>query len=131
MPSHLADIDGTPVHHLRFDGERPGALPLVLTNGWPSSFLELTASPAAWPRRRGTGATPPTRSPSSSPRCPGSPSHPSGPRSRSPHRRMRSGTVSCATNSDTSATRRTGATWAPASPTGPARRTPRPWWASI
>ncbi|MFK8850963.1 epoxide hydrolase [Streptomyces sp. Ac-502] len=43
LPSHLADIDGTPVHYLRFDSERPGALPLVLTNGWPSSFLELIA----------------------------------------------------------------------------------------
>ncbi|MFI6704733.1 epoxide hydrolase family protein [Streptomyces sp. NPDC050509] len=43
LPSHYADIDGTPVHYLRFDGEHPGALPIVLTNGWPSSFLELTA----------------------------------------------------------------------------------------
>jgi pimeloyl-ACP methyl ester carboxylesterase len=43
LPSHVADIDGTPVHYLRFDGEHPGALPIVLTNGWPSSFLELAA----------------------------------------------------------------------------------------
>ena len=43
LPSHLSDIDGTPVHYLRFEGELPGALPIVLTNGWPSSFLELTA----------------------------------------------------------------------------------------
>ncbi|AXG82413.1 epoxide hydrolase [Streptomyces paludis] len=43
LPSRFADIDGTPVHYLRFDGEHPGALPIVLTNGWPSSFLELTA----------------------------------------------------------------------------------------
>lgn len=43
LPSSLADIDGTPVHYLRFDGEHPDALPIVLTNGWPSSFLELTA----------------------------------------------------------------------------------------
>jgi pimeloyl-ACP methyl ester carboxylesterase len=43
LPSHLAEIDGTPIHYLRFDGEHPGALPIVLTNGWPSSFLELTA----------------------------------------------------------------------------------------
>ncbi|MFD0688493.1 epoxide hydrolase family protein [Actinomadura fibrosa] len=43
LPSHVADLDGTPVHYLRFDGERPGALPIVLTHGWPSSFLELTA----------------------------------------------------------------------------------------
>ncbi|MFG3206530.1 epoxide hydrolase family protein [Streptomyces sp. NPDC048192] len=43
LPSHLADLDGTPVHYLRFDGEHPDALPILLTHGWPSSFLELTA----------------------------------------------------------------------------------------
>ncbi len=42
LPSRFADLDGTPVHYLRFDGERDDALPIVLTNGWPSSFLELT-----------------------------------------------------------------------------------------
>ncbi|MBR7838556.1 epoxide hydrolase [Actinospica durhamensis] len=41
LPFASADIDGTPVRYLRFDGERPDAFPLVLTNGWPSSFLEL------------------------------------------------------------------------------------------
>ncbi|MFJ8948094.1 epoxide hydrolase family protein [Streptomyces sp. NPDC102395] len=43
LPSHLADLGGTPVHYLRFDGEHPNALPIVVTHGWPSSFLELTA----------------------------------------------------------------------------------------
>ncbi|CNE06282.1 Epoxide hydrolase [Mycobacterium tuberculosis] len=42
LPSHVADIDGARVHYLRLDGETPGSLPIVLTNGWPSSFLELT-----------------------------------------------------------------------------------------
>jgi len=42
LPSRFADIDGTPVHYLRYDAERLGALPIILTNGWPSSFLELT-----------------------------------------------------------------------------------------
>jgi len=41
LPSHFADLDGVPLHYLRFDPETPGALPLVLTHGWPSSFLEL------------------------------------------------------------------------------------------
>ncbi|WP_328830153.1 epoxide hydrolase [Streptomyces sp. NBC_00252] len=41
LPSRFADIDGTTVHYLRFDAEREGALPLVLTNGWPSTFYEL------------------------------------------------------------------------------------------
>jgi pimeloyl-ACP methyl ester carboxylesterase len=41
LPSRFADIDGTAVHYLRFDAERDGNLPLLLVNGWPSSFLEL------------------------------------------------------------------------------------------
>jgi pimeloyl-ACP methyl ester carboxylesterase len=42
LPSRFAEIGGTSVHYLRFDAERDGALPLLLANGWPSSFLELT-----------------------------------------------------------------------------------------
>jgi pimeloyl-ACP methyl ester carboxylesterase len=42
LPSHFADVDGVPVHFLRYDGEHPDAMPIVLTHGWPSSFLELT-----------------------------------------------------------------------------------------
>jgi hypothetical protein len=41
LPSRFAEIDGTRVHYLRFDGERVDALPIVLTNGWPSTFFEL------------------------------------------------------------------------------------------
>ena len=51
LPAHHADIDGTRVHYLLFEaetgagtGDGPGggtALPIVLTNGWPSSFYEL------------------------------------------------------------------------------------------
>ena len=44
LPWHVADLPGAdrPLFYLRFDAEAPGNLPLVLTNGWPSSFLELT-----------------------------------------------------------------------------------------
>ncbi|WP_213816857.1 epoxide hydrolase N-terminal domain-containing protein [Glaciihabitans sp. dw_435] len=42
LPSAFATIDGTPVHYLRFDAERADAFPLILTHGWPSTFLELT-----------------------------------------------------------------------------------------
>ncbi len=41
LPWHRADIDGTAVTYLRFDAEGPGGLPIVLTNGWPSTVLEL------------------------------------------------------------------------------------------
>ncbi len=51
LPSRVADLGETSVHYLRFDAEHgegraPGddrALPVLLANGWPSSFLELTA----------------------------------------------------------------------------------------
>jgi pimeloyl-ACP methyl ester carboxylesterase len=42
LPSGFADIGDTSIHYLRFDAELDGALPLLLANGWPSSFLELT-----------------------------------------------------------------------------------------
>lgn len=34
-------MNGTDVSYLLFPAERPGRLPVVLTNGWPSSALEL------------------------------------------------------------------------------------------
>jgi pimeloyl-ACP methyl ester carboxylesterase len=42
LPHHLADIDGQRIHflHIRAAGERP-SLPLILTHGWPSSFVEM------------------------------------------------------------------------------------------
>ena len=55
LPGHVASLDGTDVFYLRFDAEAPGALPIVLTHGWPSSFLELTdlARHLAAPSRHG------------------------------------------------------------------------------
>lgn len=41
LPSHSVEIAGAPLHYLRYDGEGPQPFPLLLTNGWPSSFLEL------------------------------------------------------------------------------------------
>ncbi|MFT2690188.1 epoxide hydrolase family protein [Clavibacter zhangzhiyongii] len=41
LPWAVADLDGTPLSYLRFDAERPGGLPVILTNGWPSSALEM------------------------------------------------------------------------------------------
>ncbi|MGW0466687.1 epoxide hydrolase family protein [Streptomyces sp. NPDC003027] len=56
-PQYLADVDGRPVHFVRLRGRTaegaPAPLPLVLTHGWPSSFVEmlpvaeLLADPAA------------------------------------------------------------------------------------
>ena len=41
LPWASIRLDGTPLSYLRFDAEQAGRLPLVLTNGWPSSALEL------------------------------------------------------------------------------------------
>ncbi|HXH33753.1 MAG TPA: epoxide hydrolase [Plantibacter sp.] len=41
LPWHTADIGGTALRYLRFDAEARGGIPIVLTNGWPSSALEL------------------------------------------------------------------------------------------
>ena len=69
LPWRIADLAGAgqPLFYLRFDaepaatagssaraGEQAGNLPLVLTNGWPSSFLELVdlarrlSAPSGW-----------------------------------------------------------------------------------
>ena len=41
LPRAVAEVGGVALHHLRFDGEGVDPTPIVLTNGWPSSFLEL------------------------------------------------------------------------------------------
>lgn len=41
LPSATSDVDGVPLHWFRFGGEGDHPLPLVLTNGWPSTSLEL------------------------------------------------------------------------------------------
>ena len=55
LPWGVASIDGTDVAFLRFDAERGENLPIVLTNGWPSSALELVdlARRLAEPSRHG------------------------------------------------------------------------------
>lgn len=40
LPSRFETVEGVPIHYLRFDGETPEATPIVLTHGWPSTFLE-------------------------------------------------------------------------------------------
>ncbi|MGA9278780.1 epoxide hydrolase family protein [Ilumatobacter sp.] len=41
LPAFGAEVQGTTIRYLRFDAESPGAVGLVLTNGWPSTALEL------------------------------------------------------------------------------------------
>lgn len=41
LPHFIVDLDGAAVHFVHLRAERPGALPLVLSHGWPGSFIEL------------------------------------------------------------------------------------------
>jgi pimeloyl-ACP methyl ester carboxylesterase len=41
LPWSSAVVDGTPLAYLQFNAETPGALPIVLTNGWPSTAVEM------------------------------------------------------------------------------------------
>jgi pimeloyl-ACP methyl ester carboxylesterase len=42
LPHFCATIDGIDLHFLHFKGQGSAAQPLLLTNGWPSSFVEFT-----------------------------------------------------------------------------------------
>jgi len=42
LPHFRATIDGIDVHFLHFKGTGTASQPLLLTNGWPSSFVEYT-----------------------------------------------------------------------------------------
>jgi pimeloyl-ACP methyl ester carboxylesterase len=41
LPNFLAEIDGEEVHFLHLRGRGPSPFPLILTHGWPGSFLEM------------------------------------------------------------------------------------------
>lgn len=40
-PQFLAEIDGLKIHFVHVRGKGPNSKPLVLTHGWPSTFVEL------------------------------------------------------------------------------------------
>ncbi|MEO3876295.1 epoxide hydrolase family protein [Nonomuraea sp. B12E4] len=42
LPQYTTEIDGQPIHFLHIRSGDPGALPLVLTHGYPSAFAEFT-----------------------------------------------------------------------------------------
>ncbi len=41
FPQFTADVDGLSIHFLHQHGRGPRPFPLILTHGWPSSFVEL------------------------------------------------------------------------------------------
>jgi epoxide hydrolase len=41
LPQFLTDIDGLPIHFIHVRSRHDGALPLVMTHGWPGSVVEF------------------------------------------------------------------------------------------
>ncbi|MEU7609722.1 epoxide hydrolase family protein [Micromonospora sp. NPDC049204] len=55
FPQYLVSVDGLKIHVLHARSPHPGAMPLVLTHGWPGSVLELVdlVTPLTDPPRHG------------------------------------------------------------------------------
>src|SRR4051812_11277363 len=43
MPQFTAEVMGSTIHYVHKKGNGPSAVPLVLTHGWPGSFIEFEA----------------------------------------------------------------------------------------
>ena len=41
LPQFVTEIDGLDIHFIHVRSQHPNALPLILTHGWPGSFLEF------------------------------------------------------------------------------------------
>lgn len=41
LPQFLTEIDGLDIHFIHVRSKHPGAMPLILTHGWPGSIVEL------------------------------------------------------------------------------------------
>ncbi len=54
-PQFFTEIDGQTIHFLHIRSKEPGALPLILTHGWPSSVIEFfeVIGPLSDPRAHG------------------------------------------------------------------------------
>jgi hypothetical protein len=64
IPQFTTVIDGLDIHFLHIRSPRPGAVPLIMTHGWPGSFLEFEqvgCAPGS-PRSCGPGPTTPVTS---------------------------------------------------------------------
>ncbi|MFV2013411.1 MULTISPECIES: epoxide hydrolase family protein [unclassified Micromonospora] len=55
FPQFLAEVDGADIHFLHVRSPEPGALPLLITHGWPGSVVEFldAAGPLTDPRAHG------------------------------------------------------------------------------
>lgn len=41
LPHFIGEIDGFKIHYIHVSGRGPSPIPLVMTHGWPGSFLEM------------------------------------------------------------------------------------------
>ncbi len=74
LPQFTTAIDGQELHFLHVRSPEPGALPLLITHGWPGSIVEFLEIVGPSPIRAPTAATPRTPSTSWRRRSPASPS---------------------------------------------------------
>ncbi|SNY65032.1 epoxide hydrolase family protein [Paractinoplanes atraurantiacus] len=44
LPQFVTEIDGVDIHFVHVRSEHPGALPLIMTHGWPGSVIEMLDS---------------------------------------------------------------------------------------
>ena len=76
LPNFITEIDGLDIHFIHVRSPHANALPLIMTHGWPGSFLEFVKviGPLSDPEFHGVARR--TRSISLCPRCPVSASQP-------------------------------------------------------
>ena len=41
FPNFIADVDGNQIHFLHIKSNKKNAIPIIITHGWPGSFLEM------------------------------------------------------------------------------------------
>jgi len=58
LPQFTTEIDGVDIHFIHVKSPHPGALPLIMTHGWPGSIIELleTVGPLTDPAAHGGSA---------------------------------------------------------------------------
>ena len=69
FPQFRTSIDGLGIHFLHVRSPQAGALPLIMTHGWPGSIVEFRKVIGPLPTRLHTAGTPPTRSTWCARRC--------------------------------------------------------------
>jgi len=74
---YTTEIDGLAIHFLHVRSPHPGAMPLVITHGWPGSVIEFQKVIAPLTNPTAYGATPPMPSTWYAPLCRASASRPS------------------------------------------------------